>query len=90
MEASADSRIQVRKITEVHANFSIREDNEPGQFSFQLILDDGAEEHLVLPDVEAAKVILPLLRSSRRAYFDVEKRVIVFGRVGPEGTATTV
>ena len=85
MEASDDQRIRVRKITDVHANYSVREDQQPGQFSFQLILDDGAEEHLVLPDAEAAKVVLRLLRGSDRAYFDLDKRVITLGRIGPSG-----
>ena len=85
MEASTDQRIRVRKITDVHGNYSVREDQQPGQFSFQLILDDGAEEHLVLPDAEAAKVVLRLLRGSDRAYFDLDKRVITLGRIGPSG-----
>ena len=85
MEASTDQRIRVRKITDVHGNYSVREDQQPGQFSFQLILDDGAEEHLVLPDAEAAKVVLRLLRGSDQAYFDLDKRVITLGRIGPSG-----
>jgi hypothetical protein len=81
VEASADRRILVRKITDVHANYSVRDDGQPGQFSLQLILDDGAEEHLVLPDAEATKVVLRLLRASDTAYFDLEKRIISLARV---------
>lgn len=78
MEASADPRILVRKITDVHANYSVRGDGEEGQFSFQLILDDGAQEVLALPNAEASKVMLRLLQSSKTAYFDLDKHVVVF------------
>ena len=77
--ASSDSRILVRKITDVHANWSAQGENEPGEFSLQLILDDGAVEHLVLPDPEATKVALRLLRASKTAYIDTETNVISFG-----------
>ena len=83
MQASADQRILVREISEVHGNYSVHGDQEAGIFSLQLILDDGAEEHLVLPSAEATKVVLRLLRSVDAAYFDTEKRVITLGRIGP-------
>ena len=83
MEASADRRLIVRKITDVHANYSAREDGQSGQFSFQLILDDGAQEHLVLADAKDAKPLLRLLRASDTAYIDTEKRAISLGRLGP-------
>ena len=88
MEASADTRILVRKITDVHANWSAHGENEPGIFSFQLILDDGAEEQVVLPSPQSTKVILRLLRRTETAYFDTDRRVIVFGPLessGPTG-----
>jgi hypothetical protein len=75
MEASADRRIIVRKITNVHG------ENESGLFSLQLILDDGAEEHLVLPDAAATKVLVKLLKTSESAYFDLERRIISFGKL---------
>lgn len=85
MEASADPRILVRKITEVHANYSAHADHEPGIFSLQLILDDGAEEHLILPSPDATKVALRLLRASDSAYFDLEKRIISLGKIAEKG-----
>ena len=85
MEASADSRIVVREITAVHGNYSIHADGEPGIFSLQLILDDGAVEHLVLPSPQATKTLLRQLRAAERAYIDLEKRAISLGSVfGPD------
>jgi hypothetical protein len=81
MEASVDQRLVVRKITDAHANYSVHGENETGLFSLQLILDDGAMEHLVLPDAKAMKVLIKLLKASDSAYFDLERRIITFGRV---------
>jgi hypothetical protein len=82
MEASADARILVRKITDVHANWSAHGENEPGVFSYQLILDDGAVEYVVLPSPQAAKVFLKLIKTADAAYIDTERGAVSFGRLG--------
>jgi hypothetical protein len=84
MEASARSEqlIHVRKVTNVHANWSAHERDQPGKFSFQLILDDGAEEYLVRPSVEAAKVLLKLLKDSKTVSVDMSRGVVIFSGVG--------
>ena len=79
--ASADPRIVVREITDVHANYSIHDDQQPGVFSLQLILDDGAVEHLVLPDAKSTKVLLQQLKASDSAYIDLDKRAISLGEI---------
>ena len=76
MADTADDRIVIRKVTDVHANWSEHETDTPGKFSFQLILDDGAEEHLLRPSTDAAKVILKLLTSGKDVYFDTERRAL--------------
>ncbi|HWT24677.1 MAG TPA: hypothetical protein VN213_14315 [Solirubrobacteraceae bacterium] len=76
MAGSADDRIVVRKVTDVHANWSEHESDTPGKFSFQLILDDGAEEQVVRPSPEAAKVLLKLLTSGDEVFFDTERRAL--------------
>jgi hypothetical protein len=76
MADTADDRILIRKVTDVHANWSEHESDTPGKFSFQLILDDGAEEQLLRPSTDAAKVILKLLTSGKDVYFDTERRAL--------------
>jgi hypothetical protein len=39
----------VGQITDVHANWSSQRELENGKFSYQFILDNGAEEALVMP-----------------------------------------
>ena len=76
MPEERSDRIVVRKVTEVHANWSEHQTDTPGKFSFQLILDDGAEEQVIRPSPEAAKVLLKLLTSGKDVYFDTERRVV--------------
>lgn len=39
----------VRQVKNVHANWSEQECGAPGKFSFQLILDNGAQEYAIRP-----------------------------------------
>ena len=78
MEASADRRLVVRRVTSVHANYSVHGEGDPGIFSFQLILDDGAVEHLLLPPVDDADVLNELFAASDEIIFDEERRNLIF------------
>jgi hypothetical protein len=53
------------------------ERGEPGKFSFQLILDNGAEEYVLRPTAQDSKVIVKLLESTETQYFDMERRVLI-------------
>ena len=78
MEGSADRRIAVRQVTDVHANYSAHADGEAGQFSYQLILDDGAVEHVFLPPAEDADVLNDLFEAGDRVVLDEERRNLLF------------
>jgi hypothetical protein len=78
MEASADQRIVVRKVTDVHANWSAHGENEPGLFSYQLILDDGAVEHVILPSPDAADVLHDLFEAAEDVTFDESRQNVIF------------
>lgn len=69
--------IKVRQVTSVHTNWSAQGAGEPGKFSFQFILDDGAEEYVVRPTVQDAKVLLKLVQASESMYFDTENQVLI-------------
>ncbi|AHY46499.1 Hypothetical Protein RradSPS_1216 [Rubrobacter radiotolerans] len=80
-DATADSRIKVRRVTSVHANWSEQGELTAGKFSVQLILDNGALEQLVMPTAQDVKVLVKLLDSSDTVFFDVERGVISFNNV---------
>lgn len=69
--------ITVREITEVHPNWIEQERGNPGAFAFQLILDNGAEEYLIRPQVEDAKVLRKLIPRAKHLAFDTERKVLI-------------
>jgi hypothetical protein len=71
-------KIDVRKVTDIHSNWSEHEPGEPGKFSFQLILDNGAEEKVIRPSAEDADVLTDLFAASEELYFDLGRGVLIF------------
>ena len=76
-EQNTEQQIQVRQVTDVQASWTEHERGEPGSFTLQLILDDGAEEYVLLPTAEDAKVVLKLIRSTDTVYFDLGNKVLI-------------
>ena len=76
-EQRTEEAIKVRQVTDYQASWTERERGAPGAFTFQLILDDGAEEYVIRPIVEDAKVIRKLLAKSDSLFFDLERRVLI-------------
>ena len=80
-ERNVEQQITVRQVTNVHANWSEQERGEPGKFSFQLILDNGAEEYAIRPPAEDSDVLLDLFKKSETVYFDMGRQVLIFGNI---------
>ena len=80
-EQHTEGTIKVRQVTDVHANWSRQGDLEPGKFSFQLILDDGAETALIMPTAEDGKLLRDLIHDADTLYWDMENEVLVFGKI---------
>jgi hypothetical protein len=80
-ERNVEQQITVRQVTNVHANWSEQERGEPGKFSFQLILDNGAEEYAIRPPAEDSDVLMDLFRRSENVYFDMGRQVLIFGNI---------
>jgi len=80
-EQNTEQSIMVRQVTDVHANWSEQDRGAPGKFSFQLILDNGAEEYAIRPDAEDADVLVELFKLTDKLYFDMSRQVLIFGNV---------
>ena len=81
MTENAEQNIMVRQVTDIHANWSEQERGESGKFSFQLILDNGAEEYAIRPDAEDADVLVELFGMTDKIYFDMSRQVLIFGSI---------
>jgi hypothetical protein len=80
-ERNVEQQITVRQVTNVHANWSEQERGEPGNLSFQLILDNGAEEYAIRPPAEDSDVLMDLFKKSGTVYFDMGRQVLIFGNI---------
>jgi hypothetical protein len=80
-EQQTESAIKVRQVTDVHSNWSYQGDLENGKFSYQLILDNGAQEALIMPTADDAKVLRDLIHDAEAIYWDLEKEVLIFGKI---------
>lgn len=80
-EQSAEQNIMVRQVTNVHANWSEQGRGEEGKFSYQLILDNGAEEYAIRPPAEDADVLVELFKLTDKIYFDMDRKVLIFGNI---------
>jgi hypothetical protein len=80
-EQNTEQAIRVRQITDVHANWSSQGELENGKFSYQLILDNGAEEALIMPTADDAKVLRDLIHDADTLFWDADKQVIIFGKI---------
>ena len=80
-EQNTEQTIKVRQVTDIHSNWSYQGDLEHGKFSYQLILDNGAEEVLIMPTADDAKVLRDLIHDAEALYWDLEKEVMIFGKI---------
>ena len=80
-EQNTEQSIMVRQVTDVHANWSEQERGAPGKFSFQLILDSGAEEYAIRPPADDADVLVELFKLTDKIYFDMSRQVLIFGNI---------
>jgi len=80
-EQNTEQSIMVRQVTDVHANWSEQERGASGKFSFQLILDNGAEEYAIRPPAEDADVLVELFKLTDKIYFDMSRQVLIFGDI---------
>ncbi len=81
MTEQSEQSIKVRRVTNVHSNWSKQGPLEPGKFSFQLVLDDGAEEVLIMPTAEDGKLLRDLINDSEGIYWDTEREILTFGNI---------
>ena len=86
---STEQQIVVRQVTHVQASWTERERGEEGDFTLQLILDQGAEEYVLHPDADDLDIILRLLRMSDTATFDLNRKVLMFSNLAMKSGASS-
>jgi hypothetical protein len=78
LERHTEEQILVRQVTHLQASWTEHERGQPGAFTFQLILDQGADEYVLRPSADDAEVLLRLFEISTGATFDRARRLLMF------------
>ena len=73
-----DDSIQVRELSHYQFSWVAQEPGENGVLTLQLVLDQGAWEEVLTPDVEDAKVLRNLLTTDGTVRYDVGRRALLF------------
>ena len=81
MARITERQIKVREVTHVQASYTEPEQGKGGVFTYQLILDNGAEEYILQPNAQEADIVLKLFQVSDNAHFDMERKVLMFGNL---------
>jgi hypothetical protein len=68
-----------RLLTHHQFSFVVGSGTEPGRFTLQLVLDQGAWEEVVSITVEDAEVVQHLLQANNNVHYDIPRRVLMFG-----------
>ena len=76
-EQRTEDRIRVRQVTDVQFSWTEEGRGDHGSFTVQLVLDNGAEEDVLQPTAEDAKVQLELFGSASAVYFDLDRKVLI-------------
>ena len=76
-EQQTEGTIRVREVTNVQFSWTEEGRGAHGSFTVQLILDNGAEEYVLQPTAEDAKVQLELLMAAGSVYFDLDRQVLI-------------
>ena len=83
-QAATKARYQVRQVTDYQASWVERERGDEGQFTMQLILDNGVEEYVLDVDSDDMEPMLTLLGRSKHTTFDLERRVLMFSNLSAD------
>ena len=78
LERHTEEQILIRQVTHLQASWTEQQRGEPGAFTFQLILDQGADEYVLRPSAQDAEVLLRLFQSSTTATFDRTRKLLMF------------
>lgn len=81
VETTSSRRYKVRQVTSYQASWQETQRGQEGQFTLQLILDNGVEEHTLDVDADDLDIMLKLLKRSGHTTFDLERKVLMFANV---------
>ncbi len=80
-----DDSVQVRQLSHYQFSWVAGEAGEPGTWTLQLVLDQGAWEEVLTIDADDADNLQDLLTNTGVVHYDISRRTLLFG-VTPAGS----
>jgi len=74
-----DNSIKVRQLSHYQFSWVAGEPGQPGTYTLQLVLDQGAWEEVLTLDPDDADNLQDLLVDGGPVYYDVDRRTLMFG-----------
>ena len=74
-----DDSIRVRQLTQYQFSWTAAEGGETGTWTLQLILDEGAWEEVLTISSEDADALQDVLQNTKNVFYDIDRRVLMFG-----------
>ena len=81
-----DDSIKVRQLSHYQFSWVAGEPGQPGTYTLQLVLDQGAWEEVLTLDPDDADNLQDMLSTSSVVHYDVRRRTLMFGTT-PVGSA---
>ena len=81
-----DDSIKVRHLSHYQFSWVAGEAGQPGTWTLQLVLDQGAWEEVLTINGEDADNLQDMLVAAATVFYDVERRTLMFG-TAPVGSA---
>jgi hypothetical protein len=74
-----DDSIKVRQLSHYQFSWVAGEPGQPGTYTLQLVLDQGAWEEVLTLDPDDADNLQDLLENTDVVNYDIQRRVLMFG-----------
>ncbi len=74
-----DDSIRVRQLSHYQFSWVAPEPGQTGQYTLQLVLDQGAWEEVLTLSSDDADVLQEMLRHHKTVHYDVGRRLLMFG-----------
>jgi hypothetical protein len=77
-----DDSIKVRQVNHYQFSWVAGEPGQPGTYTLQLVLDQGAWEEVLTLDADDADHLQDMFVAGGPVYYDVPRRTLMFGTKG--------
>ncbi|HEX8507990.1 MAG TPA: hypothetical protein VF635_00625 [Propionibacteriaceae bacterium] len=79
MAEMTDDSLRVRQLSHYQFSWTAGESGQPGIWTLQLVLDEGAWEEVLTLSADDADNLQDVLSNTKSVFYDVGRRVLMFG-----------